>query len=155
MIPEILVPADVISFFVMKQLIAVALLSVVLAPVAAFAQEPVVGVKDPEALFTDKDPKLHANKQVVLHIMRDLLEANHWADSPKYLSDRYLQHNPNVKSGLKPVMDYFTTAPGRQPTPIPARDKWKTQVVAVLAEGDLVAVAIAREYDDPREKGKK
>lgn len=139
----------------MKQLIALALLSLVLAPVAAFAQEPVVGVKDPEALFTDKDPKLHANKQVVLHIMRDLLEANHWADAPKYLSDRYLQHNPNVKSGLKPVMDYFTTAPGRQPTPIPARDKWKTQVVAVLAQGDLVAVAIAREYDDPREKGKK
>jgi predicted SnoaL-like aldol condensation-catalyzing enzyme len=155
MIPEILAPPGVISFFVMKQLIAVALLSVVLAPVAAFAQEPVVGVKDPESLFTDKDPKLHANKQVVLHIMRDLLEANHWADASKYLSDRYLQHNPNVKSGLKPVMDYFTTAPGRQPTPIPARDKWKTQVVAVLAEGDLVSVAIAREYDDPREKGKK
>jgi predicted SnoaL-like aldol condensation-catalyzing enzyme len=34
-------------------------------------------------LFTSPDPKLNANKQVVLHIMRDLLEANHWemADS--------------------------------------------------------------------------
>ena len=36
-----------------------------------------------KSLFTSPDPKLNANKQVVLHIMRDLLEANHWemADS--------------------------------------------------------------------------
>ena len=65
----------------MKQLMAVALLSVVLTPVSVLAQEPVVGAKDPEALFTDKDPALNADKQVVLHIMRDLLEANHWADT--------------------------------------------------------------------------
>ena len=45
---------------------------------ALFAQEPVVGVADPEALFHNKDKKLDANMQVVMHIMRDLLEANHW-----------------------------------------------------------------------------
>ena len=39
---------------------------------------PVTGVADPESLFTSPAPKLHANKQVVLHIVRDLLEANHW-----------------------------------------------------------------------------
>jgi predicted SnoaL-like aldol condensation-catalyzing enzyme len=149
------VAAEVDNVSTMKKLMLAALTALLLVPAASFAQEPVVGVKDPEALFTDKDPKLHANKQVVLHIMRDLLEANHWADAPKYLSERYLQHNPNVKSGLKPVMDYFTTAPGRQPTPIPARDQWKTKVVSVLAQDDLVSVAIAREYDDPRTPGKK
>ena len=135
----------------MKQLIAVVLLSMVLAPVA-YAQEPVVGVKDPEALFTDKDPKLHANKQVVLHIVRDLLEANHWADAPKYLSQQYLQHNPNVASGLDPVMKFFGS---RKPGPIPDRNNWKTQVVAVVAEGDYVIVVFPREYDDPRTPGKK
>ena len=36
------------------------------------AQAPVVGSADPESLFTSKDPKLHANKQVVMHIMRDI-----------------------------------------------------------------------------------
>src|SRR5215216_5259390 len=135
MIPEILAPPGVISFFVMKQLIAVALLSVVLAPVAAFAQEPVVGVKDPEALFTDKDPKLHANKQVVLHIVRDLLEANHWSDAPKYLTKEYHQHNPLVASGLDPVMKFFGSRPQGA---IPDKNSWKTKVVAVVAEGDLV-----------------
>ena len=49
-----------------------------------FGQEPVVGVSDPEALFHNKDKKLDANMQVVMHIMRDLLEANHWSDAPNY-----------------------------------------------------------------------
>ena len=63
------------------------------------AQAPVVGHPDPESLFTSPDPKLNANKQVVLHIMRDLLEAGHWSDAPKYLSQRYIQHNPNIPRG--------------------------------------------------------
>jgi hypothetical protein len=70
-------------------------LTLVVLVVPAFAQAPVTGSPDPESLFTSPDPKLNANKQVVLHIMRDLLEANHWSDAP-YLSQRYIQHNPNV-----------------------------------------------------------
>src|SRR5215470_13558397 len=42
------------------------------------AQDPVVGSKDPESLFTSKDAKLNTNKQAAMHIMRDLLEAGHW-----------------------------------------------------------------------------
>jgi predicted SnoaL-like aldol condensation-catalyzing enzyme len=39
-----------------------------------------------------------------MHIMRDLLEAGHWSDAPKYLTNEYIQHNPNVQSGLDPVL---------------------------------------------------
>jgi len=131
--------------------IVAALSVVILCGMALHAQEPVVGSKDPESLFTSKDPKLHANKQVVLHIMRDLLEAGHWDEAPKYLSARYLQHNPNVASGLAPVMAYFKDRPSK---PIPAKDKWTTQVVSVVAEGDLVTVAIARSLPDPRDPTK-
>ena len=134
----------------MKQLLT--LLTFVLLAGPAFAQEPVVGHPDPESLFTSSDPKLHANKQVVLHIVRDLLEANHWSEAPKYIAPEYLQHNPLVQSGLKPVMDFF----GRnKPTPIPDRKSWKTKVVSVVAEGDLVVVAFVREHDDPRKAGAK
>src|SRR5207244_3179510 len=108
-----------------------------LAAAAARAQAPVVGVADPEALFTSPDPKLNANKQVVLHIIRDLLEANRWDQAPLYLTKEYIQHNPNVASGLDPVMKYFG---GRTPGPVPARNAWKTKVVSVTAEGDLVVV---------------
>src|SRR4051812_4023997 len=91
--------------------ILLTLAAAVLAGATIAAQAPVVGSSDPESLFTSKDPKLHANKQVVMHIMRDLLEANHWADAPKYLTNAYIQHNPNVASGLEPVMKFFGGRP--------------------------------------------
>jgi predicted SnoaL-like aldol condensation-catalyzing enzyme len=122
-----------------------------LSQTSAPAQAPVIGVADPESLFTSRDPKLNANKQVVLHIVRDLLEAGHWSDAPKYLTSRYIQHNPNVASGLEPVLRFFSSMPER---PIPARKSWRTKVVSVLAEGDLVVVATVRELPHPDQKGK-
>jgi predicted SnoaL-like aldol condensation-catalyzing enzyme len=115
------------------------------------AQEPVVSATDAESLFTSRDPKLNANKQVALHIMRDLLEANHWELADKYLTPEYIQHNPNVASGRDGVVKYFTAT--RKPTPIP--NKMKTKIVAVIAEGDLVIVATPREYPNPRDPSKK
>jgi predicted SnoaL-like aldol condensation-catalyzing enzyme len=127
-------------------------LMLALSAAALSAQAPVVGHPDPESLFTDTDPKLHANKQVALHIVRDLLEAGHWKESAaKYLSEDYIQHNPQVASGLAPVMKFFGNM---KPSPIPDRKSWRTQVVAVVAEDDLVVVAFRREMPDPRAQGK-
>jgi predicted SnoaL-like aldol condensation-catalyzing enzyme len=134
-----------------RSIIVLASLVFVCVAAAASAQEPVVGARDPEALFTDKDPKLNANKQVVLHIVRDLLEANHWQDAPKYLTKEYHQHNPLVASGLDPVLKFFGS---RTPGPIPDRNNWKTKVVSVTASGDYVTVATARELKDPRDPSK-
>src|SRR5438128_11992255 len=120
----------------------------VLGVAPAIGQAPVSGVADPESLFASPDPKLHANKQVVLHIVRDLLEANHWELADKYLTKEYIQHNPNVASGLDPVLKFFGS---RASTPIPDRRSWKTKVASVTAEGDLVVVAFARENRDPRD----
>ena len=78
-----------------QALFVVGLAGSLLCPTAS-AQEPVTGAADPEALFTSPDPRLHANKQVVLHIVRDLLQAGRWDEAPKYLTERYLQHNPLV-----------------------------------------------------------
>ena len=79
------------------------ILVAVLATTSAFAAEPVVAAADPEALFTDPDPTLNANKQVVLHIMRELLQCNHWDEADKWLTDRYLQHNPNATATMTPA----------------------------------------------------
>jgi len=116
-----------------------------------FAQAPVTSSSDPESLFTSRDPKLNANKQVVLHIMRDLLEAGHWDDAPKYLTSAYIQHNPNITSGLDSVMKFFGGRPSR---PIPDKNSWRTKIVSVVAEGDLVVVAIVRDLPDPRQANK-
>jgi predicted SnoaL-like aldol condensation-catalyzing enzyme len=116
------------------------------------AQEPTVGVAD-ESLFTDKDPVKHKNKQAALHIMRELLQCNHWSDAGNWLTDKYIQHNPNAASGLQGVITFFTTVMKRQPTA--TCDKLTTPIVAVLADGDYVTVVIPREYDHPVNKGQK
>jgi predicted SnoaL-like aldol condensation-catalyzing enzyme len=72
------------------------------------AQAPVVGARDAEALFTSPDPKLHRNKQAAYHIQRDLLEAGHWELADRWLTARYIQHNPNAASGRDGVVAFFT-----------------------------------------------
>jgi predicted SnoaL-like aldol condensation-catalyzing enzyme len=134
-------------------------LSLVLAPVilaacgAAIAQEPVTPAADQDALFHSKDPKLDANKQVAFHIIRDLLQANHWELADKYLTKRYIQHNPQAKSGLEGVVYFFTQVRKAKPTPIPQHVSYN--VVSVVAEGDLVTIAYAREGTDSKDPSKK
>lgn len=124
------------------------------APLTAMthAQEAVVAAADKETLFTSSDPQLHANKQVVYHIVRDLLEANHWDLADQFLTERYLQHNPNVPSGRDTVVAFFTEVLKLAPSPIP--DKIATPVVFVTAEGDLVTVATVRTEQDPNDPTK-
>jgi predicted SnoaL-like aldol condensation-catalyzing enzyme len=120
--------------------------------VPVFAQEPVVGVADPEALFHSKDKKLDRNLQAAYHIELDLLECNHWDEAGKWLTEAYHQHNPLAASGREGVVAFFK-ARGVQPTPIPA--KMKTKIVAVLADGDYVVVVTPRgPTPDPRDPSK-
>ena len=70
----------------------------------SFAQSPVVAAPDPDALFTSSDEKLHRNKQAAYHIVKDLLECNHWDQAYKYIDKGYIQHNSNAADGLDAVV---------------------------------------------------
>lgn len=132
--------------------LALCLLGAAAAGGQARAQEAVVAAPDAEALFTSPDPVLHANKQVAYGIVRDLLEANHWDKADLYLTERYLQHNPNAASGRAGVVYYFKEILKREPSPIP--EKIKTPVAFVTAEGDLVTVGFVREIKDEKDPTK-
>jgi len=125
------------------------LAAVLVAPGFSHAQEPVAGVANPESLFTDKNPRLNANKQAALHIMKDLLQCNHWDEADKWLTSRYVQHNPNVTSGRDAVVKFFGTRPKTATC-----DRLTTKIVAVLADGDLVTVVTPRELKDPKESSR-
>jgi predicted SnoaL-like aldol condensation-catalyzing enzyme len=116
------------------------------------AQEPVVGVKDPEALFKDKNPALNKNKQATLHIMRELLQCGQWDRAGEWLTKAYHQHNPNAASGLDGVVAFFTQVLKVKRTD--KCDKLTTEVVAVMADGDYVTVLVPRKFPDPRTPGK-
>ncbi|MEJ0100153.1 MAG: nuclear transport factor 2 family protein [Pseudomonadota bacterium] len=111
------------------------------------AQAPVTAVSPSEPLFTSADSKLNRNKQAAYHIARDLLEAGHWELADKWLTERYIQHNPNAGSGRAAVIDFFTKVLKVQPTPIPER--LAHPISAVIAEGDYVIVVAPRELKDP------
>ena len=111
------------------------------------AQEPVVGVKDPESLFKDSDPTLNRNKQATLHIMRELLQCGQWDRAGEWLTQAYHQHNPNAASGLDGVIAFFTKV--LKVKRVDKRDKLTTEVVAVIADDDYVTVLMPRKYPDP------
>lgn len=124
-----------------------------LAAANAFGQAaPVVGVDNPSSLFTDKDPVLQKNKQAAMHIVIDLLAYGHWSEADKWLTERYIQHNPGFASGRQIVMTAFGKSAGR---PIPADPKdWSTKIVAVTTQGnDVVCVASVSTRPDPRNPG--
>jgi predicted SnoaL-like aldol condensation-catalyzing enzyme len=136
----------------MRRSLLLALLGAALAITPASAQEPVVGAPDAEALFTSPDPALHRNKQAAYHIQRDLIEAGHWELADQWLTERYIQHNPNAKSGRAGVVAFFTQVLKVQPKPIPA--KLGQKVVAVIAEGDYVVIITPRTMKDPKDATK-
>ena len=119
---------------------------------AALAQEPVVGVKDPESLFKSSNAALNKNKQAALHIMRELLQCNQWDRAGEWLTKAYHQHNPNAASGLDGVVTYFTKVV--KVKRVDNCGPLTTPIVAVMAEGDYVTVLTPRKYPDPRTKGK-
>jgi predicted SnoaL-like aldol condensation-catalyzing enzyme len=116
------------------------------------AQEPVVGVADPDALFHSSDPKLDTNLQAAYHIIKDLIESGHWEMADRYLTERYIQHNPNAASGRAGVVYYFTKVVKAKARPIPAT--MHTKIVSVLAQGDLVVVAYPREHKETKDPTK-
>ena len=127
--------------------------SVLVAPMAnAQLAEPVVGVANPDALFTSPDPKLNTNKQAAYHIVKELLECGHWEMADKWLTPAYHQHNPLAASGRDSVVTFFTKVMKMQPKQCP--EKMKTKVVAVIAEGDYVTVLTPREMKNPKDPTK-
>ncbi|MFW0717456.1 nuclear transport factor 2 family protein [Pedobacter sp. N23S346] len=136
----------------MKKILITNLLFALCAFGSLHAQDAVTAAKNPDALFTSKNPVLHKNKQAAYHIVKDLLEANHWEMADKYLTERYIQHNPNAGNGRAAVIHFFTQILKVKPTPIPK--KMKTQVVSVVAEGDLVTVAFVKEEKHPTDPSK-
>ena len=118
---------------------------------SAMAQVPVEVAKDQQALLKSADPKLAANKKLVFDFWREVLAAGDLSKAEKYLAVNYKQHNPAVPTGLKGFQDYFKnifTAPkAAKPT--------VDNLVDVVAERDLVVLALREELDDPKKPGQK
>lgn len=128
------------------------LLSITLCLSGSFiqAQEPVTANSDHAAMLASKDPVLAANKLLVYNFWREVFEAGHMELAPKYMTETYIQHNPNVATGRKAFVDFFSSI--KKPQAI--ADKVKAPLVAIVAEGDLVILTFVSEKPDPKNIGK-
>jgi predicted SnoaL-like aldol condensation-catalyzing enzyme len=125
---------------------------IALLPPVTHAQAPVLPAPNADALFTSPDPKLNANKQVVYHMIKDVLEAGHWELADRYLTAEYIQHDPLAQSGRDAVVKFFVDVLHVKPKPIP--EHLLKPIVSVTAEGDLVTVAYPHEVKDPKDPSK-
>ena len=84
-------------------------------------------------------------KQVAYHIEKDLLQCGRWSEADRWLTERYIQHNPMVGSGRATIAKLFGSRPGAATC-----EKLEIPVVAVLADGDLVTVVSVLNLKDSR-----
>lgn len=75
---------------------------------------------------------------------REFLEGGHMEVAEKYFAEDYMQHNPNAATGRKVVVEFIS----KFMKPAPIADAIKAQVVAIVAEGDLVVISFVKELPE-------
>jgi predicted SnoaL-like aldol condensation-catalyzing enzyme len=107
---------------------------------------PVVENPDHDQLLSSAVPELAANKRLVYDMWRTLIEARDTDAAQQYLAASYIQHNPNADTGRDGVLAFFAGLG----EPLPVADRVQAKLVAIVAEGDLVAMVRVDEYDQPQ-----
>ncbi len=111
---------------------------------------PVMPAKDQRALLQSKDPALAFNKKLTYDFYRVILTALHLDQLSKFMREDYIQHNPDVDTGMDGFLRAFSKA--GKPTSIPEKIP---DLVSIQAEGNIVTLSFVNEQNDPIHPGKK
>jgi predicted SnoaL-like aldol condensation-catalyzing enzyme len=111
---------------------------------------PVVAGNDQAAMLKSGDPKLAANKKLAYDFFRVLLRGFRLDQTENFMTEGYMQHNPNAETGMAGFKAFFNAIMPKELPPIP---ETLPGLVAIQAEGDYVTLSFVREYDDPKVPG--
>jgi predicted SnoaL-like aldol condensation-catalyzing enzyme len=125
-----------------KKLLLLSLITVLFAG-GVFAQSQ-------KAMLYSSDPKLAQNKKIVYDFWRSVLEGGHLEMAPQYMTETYIQHNPNVPTGRQAFIDFF----GKFAKPRPIADTIMSPIIAIVAEGDRVMLSFKDVHPDPKDPTK-
>jgi len=113
----------------------------------AAAQLPVEVHRNQHELLPSADPTLAANKRLVFDFSREVLQAHQADRAALYVAEDYVEHDPTLPSGLPALIERTRAHPQR------AVKETIDELVAIVAERDLVTVATRRELLDLAEEG--
>lgn len=119
-------------------------------PPAEGGPQPVTGVSgvDQFALLQAADPKLANNKRLVFDMWRHVVDAGRKDVTDRYFKDDYIQHSPNVVTGRE---GFKAVVAARYNLSI--EKSIRAPLVAIVAEGDLVVLAIMLKHPHPSRAG--
>ena len=112
--------------------------------------QPVTGAADSAqyALLDAGYPQLARNKRLVFDVWRQLFDAGREEVADLYLAEDYIEHNPNAQTGRDGAKAYFSTR-----NDLPIETSIHQDLVAVVAEGDLVVQVLRVELPNPYREG--
>jgi predicted SnoaL-like aldol condensation-catalyzing enzyme len=122
------------------KIIMIVLLAGLGASNLAHAGLPVIPAADQQKLLQSRDAGLAANKKLVYDFARIVLAGLRLEQVPNFMREDYIQHNPNVETGMKGFLDYFSKLKGPRPIPDTVAG-----LVSIQAEGDMVTLSFANE----------
>lgn len=99
-------------------------------------------------LLDARSKPLKDNKGLVFDLWRNVKDAGDTEAAARFIAADHIEHNPNVGSGLSAFTQYYAAAE-RQPV----QDWIADPIVAIVAEGDLVVMAVMREHPHPHREG--
>ncbi len=122
-----------------------------LAACAAVAPNsgPASAQADPVSLLADPDPALAANKRLAFDMWRSIVNAGHVELADEMLEAGYIQHSPVLPTGRGAFKQIFSAVPR---TDIP--DVVSPPLQSIIAEGNLVVMALREEWPDPSKEGR-
>ena len=90
-------------------------------------------------------------KDIVLKMMSLLVDPSTSEHAREYLTESYIQHNPNIDSGADAIIEWTKTDQARE-----ARESMRPapEPPVFVAEGDKVVMMLARDLPDPDDPGK-
>ena len=106
----------------------------------AKAEMPVKAHPNQKVLLESEDQELKKNKKLVYDFFRIVLKGYQLNKAKDYLSEDYIQHNPNVKTGLKGFVEFFSKYV-KKDQKVPDTLKG---LVSIQAENDFVTLSFVR-----------
>jgi predicted SnoaL-like aldol condensation-catalyzing enzyme len=100
-------------------------------------------------LLQSPDLQLARNKRLVFDMWRTVVDAGHEELAANFVHRHFVEHHPDADGGIEGFRRHFSARPERQIRP------WiNSPVVAIVAEGDLVALIAKQEHPHPARAGR-